>query len=234
MYSLLIKDRAYPISVYLSYMMRVKGFTRTQAVELMTQAAFNMNRREDITPPANNTVAEWGKSTETPLWAVISAMTLLEQFGKVPYLDQEWAFWAYATVENSPVKKVYSGKWEQWLNKARLYKSWVERRGNLRGELQDIFWPNIGAKIIILAKGNNSEVLSLPEIFFDQDVSLAAIQLLTDKICSGQTLTMSHVRSVTASQPDSAALLENIMTTIQQLIARNVAIHHFNGNIKIL
>lgn len=85
MYSLLLKDRAYPITMYLAYMTRVKGLTRAQAIALLTYNAVKLGLRKDSTPPASNTVARWGKTTDVPLWAIVTAMYITDRLGKIPF-----------------------------------------------------------------------------------------------------------------------------------------------------
>lgn len=233
MYSLLIKDRSYPISVYMSYMMRVKDFTRTQAVELLTMAAVNTGIRESTSPPSNNTVAEWGKSIDAPQWAVISAMTLLETFGKIPFTDQEWAFWAYAAAERGYDIRNYKGKWGEWLNRAERFKSCYDQRGSLRKEFDNMTSPNTATKIILLYRGNEVKSLTLPEIFSSLDVSVMTIQVLGERMAAGQSFSKDDMTKVIDSNEQSKSLYEDISLTIHELELNKVVYHRSKGNIAI-
>lgn len=233
MYSLLIKDRSYPFSVYMSYMMRVKGFTRSEAVELMTLAAVKMGARERPTPPANNTVAEWGRAIDAPQWAVVSVMKIMEQFGKVPFTDREWAFWAYATAEVGGASLNYSGVWLEWLDKAVCYKYYYEKRGVIRHRFEHLISPNLAMKIFLLFKGNQLTSLTIPEIFANIDTSPDTMRLLDARFSSGALFNDSDMQAVVSANVDSAKLKEDIVNTIQCLTSDGVLSHLANGNIMI-
>lgn len=233
MYSLLIKDRAYPISVYLSHMMRVKDFTRTEAIQILTHAGVRYGLREQATPPANNTVAEWGRSSEVPQWAVISAMKVLEQLGKIPYLDKEWAFWAYATAELDAEEDRYTGKWYEWLIKAKHYKQCYSQRGLIRKHCSQAEDVNLASRIVIFSWGNYLAEVTLPQIFFELDESKESLKLLDTRLKSGKPLKIKDVEEIIRSNEQSANLYSKIVQTLQELTSAGVCTSHLNGNISI-
>lgn len=228
MYSLLIKDRSYPISVYMTYMMRVKGFTRTEAVDLMTMAAVRMGLRKSTASPANNTVAEWGRSIDAPLWSVITAMMILEQFGKIPFTEQEWAFWAYAAAERGQDKANYNGKWLYWLLKAERYKSWHDKRGLVRKEFEGLTYPNTAMKIMLLFRGNGIQSLTIAELFANLDDSELTMQTLTQRITSDESFCDSDMSLAIKLSEQSKEIHDNISLTLHELNL-NGAIHYRSG-----
>lgn len=233
MYSMLIKDRAYPISVYLSHMMQVKGFTRTDAIKTLTHAAVILGLREQRTPPANNTVYEWGRSSEVPMWAVISAMKVLEQLGKIPYLDKEWAFWAYATAELDKGEDDFTGKWADWLRKAKHYKHIYSRRGVIRKQCEAVTDANLASRIVIFSKGNCLPLVTLPQIFFELDDSKESLALMDNRLKNGLPLTYTDVDFITKSNETSERLLFSITLTLQELTRAGICANHLGGNISI-
>ncbi|HGP2806977.1 TPA: hypothetical protein ACLGPB_004143 [Salmonella enterica] len=233
MYSLLIKDRSYPIAVYMAYMMRVKGFTRSQAVDVLTGAAVKMGLRESTAVPANNTVAEWGRGIEAPQWSIVAAMTILEQFGKVPFTDQEWAFWAYAAAERGALNASYKGKWLEWLEKAQLYKTHFERRGAVRKELHSLSSPQTAMKILLAFKGNGVQSLSIAEIFANLDSSPATIARLDKRIAACENFTLDDMHMVIAESEQARSLHQSLMQSIHELIEKGLIYHPSNGNIMI-
>ena len=235
MYSLLIKDRAYPISVFLSYMMLVKEITRSEAILMLTHAAVGLDMRKQLTPPANNTVSEWGRSTDTPLWAVVSAMKLLEHYRKVPYSDQEWAFWAFATAECSTCSEQlpkYTGKKGIWFKKAMHFRSMYESRGNLRKKHKDCSWPNVAAKVEIFAKGNELDSFTIPHIYMDISQSLKVFNIVDEKLKANIEFTLEDIESITKNELTEHELLSKLITTIQELTNLGVTERLSNGNIK--
>ncbi|WP_303745443.1 hypothetical protein [Enterobacter hormaechei] len=233
MYSMLIKDRAYPISVYLSHMMRVKGFSRTEAIKILTHAAITLGLREQKTPPANNTVSEWGRTSEVPQWAVISAMKVLEQLGKVPYLDKEWAFWAYATAELDTDNGKITGKWAEWLSKARRYKHYYSLRGVIRKQCEAVSDSNLASRIVIFSKGNCLAEVTFPQIFFELDESKEGLTILEAKLKASEPLTYSDVQSITIANEVSAKLKSQIELVLQELMKAGFCTRHLSGNISI-
>lgn len=233
MYSMLIKDRAYPISVYLSHMMQVKGFTRTDAIKMLTHAAVILGLREQITPPANNTVYEWGRSSEVPMWAVISAMKVLEQLGKIPYLDKEWAFWAYATAELDKGEENFTGKRADWLEKAKHYKHIYSRRGAIRKQCEGVSDANLASRIVIFSMGNSLPQVTLPQIFFELDDSKESRALMDNRLKSGLPLTYTDVEFITKSNEPAKRLLSNIIVTLLELTAIGICTNHSSGNISM-
>lgn len=115
MYLLLIKDCSYLIVVYMNYMMWVKGFICIQVVDVLIIVVVKMGIRDSVVVFVNNIVVEWGKSIEVLLWLVVSVMMILEQFGKVFFIDQEWVFWFYVVVERGGDIVSYIGKWQEWI-----------------------------------------------------------------------------------------------------------------------
>lgn len=233
MYSLLIKDRSYPIAVYMAYMMRVKGFTRSQAVDVLTGAAVKMGLRESSAAPANNTVAEWGRGIEAPLWSVVAAMTIMEQFGKVPFTDQEWAFWAYAAAERGVSSACYKGKWLEWLEKAQLFKTHFERRGAVRKELQSLSFPQTAMKILLTFKGNGVQNLSLAELFANLDGSPATIARLEKRIAACENFTLEDMNAAIAENEQARSLHDSLVLSIQELMQKGLITHLSNGNILV-
>lgn len=233
MYSLLIKDRSYPISVYLSYMLRVKKFTRTQAVELMTMAAVRIGIREKISSPANNTVEEWGRSIETPQWAVIASMVILEQFGKTPNNDREWAFWAYAAAARGCEADSYSGTWRDWLDRALKYKTWYEKRGAIRRELKSLKSPNIAFKIILSIKGNGLARVSVANLFANIDQSVETTLMVKKSIELQIPISGSNVEDIISANGRARITYTEIVESIHELEALGVAYHLSNGDINV-
>ncbi|EBY3981302.1 hypothetical protein D4X44_21315 [Salmonella enterica subsp. enterica serovar Enteritidis] len=233
MYSLLIKDRSYPIAVYMNYMTRVKGFTRTQAVDILTTAAVKMGIRDSAAAPANNTVAEWGKSIEAPLWSVVSAMTILEQFGKVPFTDQEWAFWSYAVVERGGDTVSYTGKWQEWIRKAQVYKAQYEKRGDIRRKLTFATSPQIAMKVILAFRGNQRRSLTIAEVFANIDNSAETVSRVTRKVNSSECFNDEDVMEVVTVNDNAKKLYAELLLTIQELADHKLIDYRSSGNITI-
>ncbi|EAB8175176.1 hypothetical protein K2895_001054 [Shigella sonnei] len=233
MYSLLIKDRSYPIAVYMAYMMRVKGFTRSQAVEVLTGAAVKMGLRKSATSPANNTVAEWGRGIEAPQWSVVAAMTILEQFGKVPFTDQEWAFWAYAAAERGVSSDSFKGKWIEWLKKAQLYKTHYEQRSVIRKQFQSLSSPQTAMKILLAFKGNGLQSLTLAELFANIDTSPATLDRLEKRITDGEQFTADDMNEVIAESEQAKSIYESLIQSIHELKHERLITHRSNDNILI-
>ncbi|PXW50346.1 hypothetical protein DFO55_12417 [Grimontella sp. AG753] len=234
MYSLLIKDRSYPISVYMTYMLRVKGFTRTEAVELMTMAAHKMGMRKSRASPANNTVAEWGRSIDAPLWAVVSVMVILEQFGKVPFTYQEWACWAFAAAERGHSIDNYKGKWRDWLCKAEQYKKCYERRGELRKEFRTLRSPNTAAKVILAFIGNDIRCMSLAELFANLDESSETVKVLDKRITANEPFIDADLKWLISTNPQCLLTYEDIILTIQDLSMFGRVHHRSNDDIELI
>lgn len=231
MYSLLIKDRAYPISVYLSFMMRVKGVTRHEAIQLLTHAAVALGVRDIMTPPASSTVGEWGRSIAVPMWAIISAMQILEQKGKIPYYDEEWAFWAYSTVQLGKNVSGYTGKPAEWLSVAEQYHAVYQARGAIRHRLQGVTYSNVAAKIIIFSDGNYLNEFTVPQIFFDLDSTNESIALVAEKLTNKQDFTKDDVETIINKNSMSLSLHKKIIISIHELTVIGELVSLNNGNI---
>lgn len=230
MYSLLIKDRDFPISVYLSYMMAVKGFTRTDAVSLLSQSAYKLGLRTIPKAPANNTVSAWRNKGDTPKWAVVSAMMIMEQFGKVPHLKQEWAFWAYAKAEISGevrdsdlTTKSFnnSGKWEWWLQQARVYKYWYEQRSALKRKYAYTEHPEIAAKIIISVNGNGNKGCTESQLLLDISNDVMLVKYLSAQLDAGEDIENITIHDILKLNTDIRITFNIVKETLKDLVNNN-------------
>ncbi|HBB9912954.1 hypothetical protein E6R41_17285 [Citrobacter freundii] len=233
MYSLLLKDRAYPITMYLAYMTRVKGLTRAQAIELLTYNAVKLGLRKDSTPPASNTVARWGKTTDVPLWAIVTAMYITDRLGKIPFLDKEWAFWSYSTSERGIDKTKYTGIPYEWLNTAYNYKKEYELRAEYRKRFKSLSYPDIASKIVIFYRGNNLESVNIPTLFFGLSNSFTLNECIDDKLNSGNPLTDDDVSFAIAKDDSNARLYDEIVCTLKELAELQVVTHLCKGYIAV-
>ncbi|MEL6008256.1 hypothetical protein J4Z08_21255 [Citrobacter portucalensis] len=234
MYSFLIKDRGYPISVYISYMMNVKKVSRTQTIELMTAAAVKLNLRQVSGGLANNTVSDWGRGNDTPQWAAVTVMLMLESLGKIPFTDQEWACWAYAAAAIGRTEKGLTGKRLEWLKRAKEYKRVYDNRGDIKKHLKSVTFNHIAAKIIILSIGNNKALLNKELIFLDQDTSGESLDLIKEKVNKGIRPDISDLAGVLEHKPSAGELMEKIELTIQELESLKIVNRRINGDIDVM
>lgn len=234
MYSFLIKDRGYPISVYISYMMNAKQLSRTESIDLMTAAAVKLNLRQVNGPLANNTVSDWGRNNETPLWAAVSVMLILENLGKVPFTDQEWACWAFAAATTGRTEQGLTGKRLEWLTKAKEYKRVYDNRSEIKNRIKSVTFKHVAAKIIILSIGNGKALLNKELIFLDLDNSSESLHVVKDKVIKGIRPNISDLNSILAMRPEAVELMDKIEHTIQELKSLGVVDRRINGDIEVM
>ncbi|TGB52857.1 hypothetical protein CRT22_23910 [Escherichia sp. E5028] len=233
MYSLLLKERDYPISVYLSYMMRVRGLSRKDSIALLTHSAVKLGIRKDATPPANNTISKWGKTADVPLWAIVTACSIIEGLGKIPFTDKEWAFWSYSACERGTDIQSYAGKWREWLEKAYRYKKEYESRTEYRKRFKGLSYPDISSKIIIFYKGNNLDYINIPTLIFGLSSSRVLQPLIDNVLNSNRLFSYSDIQEAVAMDGSISELKMKIVQTVEELTNFGVITQLSDGNIVI-
>lgn len=233
MYSLFLKERDYPISVYLSYMMRVRGLARTEAIALLTHSAVKLGLRKDNTPPASNTVSKWGRTADVPQWAIVTAMSIIEGLGKVPFTSKEWAFWSYSACERGAKVSEYAGTWREWLVKAYQFKTEYEFRKEYRKQFKSLSYPDIAAKVVIFHKGNNLTSVNIPTIFFALESSNKFNELIDKTLSINELMTDGDMQMALECEPRNRALEAELSVSIKELVGLGYATHLSNGNIVI-
>ncbi|HBN5695264.1 hypothetical protein NA900_20685 [Escherichia coli] len=233
MYSLFLKERDYPISVYLSYMMRVRGLSRKDSIALLTHSAVKLGIRKDSTPPASNTISRWGRTADVPLWAIVTACTIIEGLGKVPFKDKEWAFWSYAACERGADIQSYAGKWREWLERAYRYKDEYESRTEYRKRFKSLSYPDISSKIIIFYRGNNMDFVNIPTLIFGLCASKAILPLIDNVLNSNRFFTYRDMQEAVAIDASISVLEGEIVQTVEELSNFGVITHLSDGNMVI-
>ncbi|EIY8279341.1 hypothetical protein MNZ66_004476 [Salmonella enterica] len=233
MYSLLLKERDYPISVYLSFMTRVRGLTRAEAISLLTHSAVKLGLRKELKPPASNTIAKWGRTTDVPQWAIVTAMSITESLGKVPFTDKEWAFWSYSASELGALPDKYSGVWKDWLLKAYRYKAEYELRHEYRKRFQSFSYPDVTSKIVIFYRGNNLAAVNIPTILFALDSSNLLTEVIEKTMASNELFTNDDMQYALLIVPEIEILEEKISVSVRELVSNGFATHLHNGYIVI-
>ncbi|AYN25610.1 hypothetical protein D8682_00610 (plasmid) [Buttiauxella sp. 3AFRM03] len=231
MYSLLLKDREYPISVYLSYMMRVRELTRADAIALLTHSAVKLGLRKNLTPPGSNTIARWGRTTDVPQWAIVTALSITEGLGKIPFTDKEWAFWGYSAAERGADIGQYSGKWREWLEKAYRFKREHESRTEYRTRFKSFSNPDISSKILIFYKGNNLDFVNIPTLLIGL-ATTREIQPLIDNALNNNKLFTEADRQAALEVDTAMFKLDcEIADSVKELEKVGFATYLCNGNI---
>lgn len=231
MYSLLLKDREYPISVYLSYMMRVRELTRADAIALLTHSAVKLGLRKSLTPPGSNTIARWGRTTDVPQWAIVTALSITEGLGKIPFTDKEWAFWGYSAAERGADIGLYSGKWREWLEEAYRFKREYESRTEYRARFKSFSNPDITSKIMIFYKGNNLALVNIPTLLFGLATSREIQPLIDNALNSNRLFTEADRQAALEVDTATLKLDGEIADSVKELEKAGLATYLCEGNI---
>lgn len=233
MYSLLLKERDFPITVYLAYMMRVRELTRAEAITLLTHSAVKLGLRKSLTPPGSNTIARWGRTTDVPQWAIVTALSITEGLGKIPFTDKEWAFWAYSASERGADIEKYTGVWREWLEAAYCYKQEYESRTEYRTRFRSFSNPDITSKIIIFYKGNNLDTVNIPTLLFGLSTSREILPILDNALNSNRLLNEDDRAAALSIDETTLTLDREIADSVIELVKAGKATHLCNGNIVI-
>ncbi|MCL6336326.1 hypothetical protein EXT65_21270 [Pectobacterium carotovorum subsp. carotovorum] len=160
-------------------------------------------------------------------------MKVLSRFGKIPYLDKEWAFWGYAAAEVEEDEITYTGKWREWLRKANRYKKTYNRRGLIRQKCNHAKLPKLAYRIVIFYHGNCLKEVTLTEIFFELDHSPETFNTLDRKLSDIDKLDITDVQKIIMKDEAARKNYTEIIYTLQQLMSIGWASSHCNGNISI-
>ncbi|EOR7867368.1 hypothetical protein FYL99_RS20055 [Escherichia coli] len=231
MYSLLLKERDFPITVYLAYMMRVRELTRAEAIALLTHSAVKLGLRKSITPPGSNTIARWGRTTDVPHWATVTALSITEGLGKIPFTNKEWAFWAYSASERGADITQYTGVRREWLEAAYRYKREFESRTEYRTRFKSFSNPEVTSKIIIFYKGNDLERVNIPTLLFGLSSSREIQPIIDNALSSNRLLTEDERAAALVLDSTISELDSQITDSVMELVKAGIATHLCNGNI---
>jgi len=228
MFTLLLKDRGFPVHTYLQHMMKVLNFSRSEAGKRLAQFAFEEKLRDSSSTPLNNTMSDWVRTLKTPQWAVISSMQILEGLGRVPKSNQEWAFWALSRVE----KKVASDtnvpeNWPvelamKWLEKAERYSYWYNRRSEIKQCLSLCESPVLAAKMLYNILGEEEESCSYADLFFSMDNSKLGNEQVASSGRNNIALNMLQIEHVCLNDADAKRTDSNIKAQLSKLVSLNL------------
>lgn len=232
MYSLLVKDRGFPVHLYLQHMMKIMNMTRAEAAKKLGEFAYGAGLKESVKAPLNNTMSDWLRNPQkTPQWAVISSMRILELLIRIPQSRQEWAFWALARIESNVDLPMPTDAWpereaQQWLAKAREYNWWYSQRSAIKQTVKDCSNPLLAAKIIYTILGEGSETAKFPDVFFSIDESVLGQEQIASAIKNDVKLSTHQVEHVRHNDKKAQQTYRDINSQISELATNGVIADH--------
>lgn len=227
MFAILIKDRGFPVHLYLQQMMKVMNVSRADAAIKLGEFAFKAGLKETDKAPLNNTMSDWLRNPQkTPQWAVVSCTLLLEMSGRVPQTNQEWAFWATASTESDAEKKV-PAHWPaneafKWLEKARTHAFWYNQRSAIKQSVTQCSSPLLAAKVIYTILGEGVNSVRFPDIFFAIDDSLLGKEQIASSIRNEVSLSSYQVEHVRLNDKKAHQSYHDIKQQLLELASVNI------------
>jgi len=223
MFSLLIKDRGFPVHIYLQHFMKNMNVSRSDAAKRLGQFAYQANLRSSDSTPLNNAMSDWLRKMKTPQWAIISSMQLLEKVGRVPKSSQEWAFWALSRIENPVAKDLNTPSgWPEetakmWLSRAENYHYWYSNRSAIKHCARECESPLLAAKVLYSILGSGDEMTTYPDLFFSIDSSKLGSEQLASTLKNDVNLTMHLVEHVCSQDVESKTMDKSIRSQLATL-----------------
>ncbi|MBB6117770.1 hypothetical protein F4826_004749 [Rahnella inusitata] len=239
MYSLLIKDRGFPVHLYLQHMMKFMNMTRAEAAQKLGEFAHTAGLKESIKAPLNNTMSDWLRNPKkTPQWAVVSSMRILELTNRIPHSRQEWAFWAAARIECNLGQSVLPESWPEsvanlWLTRARGYNWWYSQRNVIKRTVNKCSNPLLAAKVIYTILGDGSETASYPDVFFSIDESVLGQEQISSAIKHDVKLSTFQVEHVRLNDKNAQQTYLNLNSLIMELVTSGVIKENSKESISI-
>ncbi|HCM9477432.1 TPA: hypothetical protein N5N91_004644 [Enterobacter roggenkampii] len=228
MFAILLKDRGFPVHLYLQHMMKEVNLSRTDAGKRLSQFAYEAGLRDTASTPLNNTMTDWVRNLKTPQWAVVSCMQLLEISGRVPKTQQEWAFWAFSRIDNKIATDRHTPRnWpvetaNYWLECAERYSYWYNRRSEIKQCLGACESPLLAAKLMYHIFGEIDEVCSYPELFFSLAHGKLANEQVASSVRNDVALNMLQVEHVCLNDHEAKKMDESIKAELNILSGMNL------------
>lgn len=232
MYSLLIKDRGFPVHLYLQHMMKVMNVSRAEAAKGLGNFAFKAGLKESSKVPLNNTMSDWLRNPQkTPQWAVVSSMCVLEKLNRVPQTDQEWAFWSISRIESGDANDSLPQGWpvtqaKKWLQKAATYTGWYSKRSTIRQAVENCTNPLLATKIIYTVLGDGENSATFPDVFFSIDESLLGQEQIASSLRNEVSLSKFQVEHVRLNDKKAHQIYIDIKQQLKELAAMSVVKEH--------
>lgn len=236
MYALMIKDRGFPVHLYLQHMMKVINVSRTKAAIQLGDFAYNAGLKETAKTPLNNTMSDWLRNPQkTPQWAVVSSMRILDCLGRIPQTEQEWAFWALAHLESSSnmSSNLPAANVKMWLDRARNYSFWYSQRSVIKHTVKECTNSLLAAKVIYTLLGECSHSASFPDVFFTIDESLLGQEQIASSIRNEVELSKYQVEHVRLNDKKAHQTYKDIKHTVKELSSIGILSVNENGLMKI-
>lgn len=202
MFALLLKDRGFPVHIYLHHMMKVMNVSRSDAAKRLSQFAYRTKLRDSANTPLNNTMTDWVRTLKTPQWAIISSMQLLEKTGRIPKSNQEWAFWAISRIDNKIcLDRSVPDDWpeeqaKKWLEMAERYSYWYNRRSEIKQCMESCESPLLASKMLYNILGEEGESCSYADLFFCLDDCKLGREQVASSVRNDIDLNMLQVEHV--------------------------------------
>lgn len=235
MFAILLKDRGYPVHLYLQHMMKEINLSRSDAGKRLSQFAYQAGLRDTDSIPLNNTMTDWVRSLKTPQWAVIGCMQLLEISGRVPKTSQEWAFWAFSRIDNKiATDRHIPQAWPEetakyWLERAERYSYWYNRRSEIKKCLGNCENPLLAAKLMYHILGEIDNSCSYPDLFFSLENGKLANEQVASSVRNDVALNMLQVEHVCLNDALAKKIDGSIKAELKTLAGMNL-VNFENGN----